>query len=73
MKEERNSNSSEMIEISREEYEKLKKIEDEAYQNKEGYHQNIYDKVNVSVHMLDAIILVGIGVIIVAIILGIVL
>ncbi|OOB80417.1 MAG: hypothetical protein BEN19_05045 [Epulopiscium sp. Nuni2H_MBin003] len=58
------------IEISRSEYEKLKEIEEQTRMSREKPF-SLYDKVNISVKVLDFVIIGGIFFIILLIIIGV--
>lgn len=62
----------ETVTISKEEYEKLKQLE-ESEEKQEPISHNIYDRVNISVETLDKVIVLGILTIIIAIIVGVLL
>ncbi len=59
----------EKVEISREEYEKLKKIENDTTEHRTKLY-SIYDKINIPLKVLDMIIVGGIIFIIGAVIYG---
>lgn len=62
--------SEEQVQISREEYEKLKQIEADTEQERQKPF-SIYDKSKIPIGILDGVIIGGIAVIVIAIIVGV--